>query len=125
MIRLTVAPGSERELLDCGRDQAHDPAYCAGADDGLGVGPVGYDALDGAGDLVAGREAGDRSAGKEDVVGADLDEQPRAARGLEERDDQLRAVVELKMGRALLRTEWLTIWPGKTLRTPVPGDRIT
>ena len=46
----------------------------AGADHNLGVMSVGDDPLDGAGELVAGGEAGDQPTGEQDVVGLDLDE---------------------------------------------------
>ena len=79
-IMWTPAPGSSSSCVDGRGDQADDPGQPAGADDGLGLGAVGDDPLDGARDLVAGGEAADGLAGEQDVVGPDLDQQPRCRR---------------------------------------------
>ena len=93
-------PGFELELFDCRGDQADNPFQTGGTDDGLGLVAVGDDPLDDALDLVAGADPADRRAGEQDVVGADLDQKPRPDRTIEERDDQLGAVVECQVSRA-------------------------
>ena len=45
-------PGFELELVDCWGDHADDPCQTCYTDDGLGLGAVGNDGIDGAGELV-------------------------------------------------------------------------
>ena len=100
---VNVLTGREGELFDRGGDQADDPGEPAGADHGLGFGAVGDDSLHRAGDEVLRAQAGDRSSGQQDVLGADQDDDGRARFRCEVGHDQRRPVVEPEQGGGLPR----------------------
>ena len=98
----TFDAGLQVELFDSRGDEADDPGQTAGADDRFGLGAMGDDSLDGAGDLVAGGEAVDGVSREQDIIGLDRDEHAAVDRPVEEPDDQLGAVLEPEAAGALV-----------------------
>ena len=113
----------ELELLDGRRHHADDPRQAAGADDGLGIGAMGDDPLDDAGDLVAGREAADRLAGEQDVVRADLDQEPAYPRNGPGTGRSARDHRRASSGSLACSGEWPTMRRGEDVANAFPGDR--
>ena len=84
---------------------------------------MGDDSVDDAGDLVSGRKADERLAGEQDVVRANLDDDPRTKERSRNGTISSGPSSSLKWV-ARSSGEWTTIAAGKTLQTPSQATEL-